>query len=367
MVSRVLLPAEFYDITSSMMLVAPTPEFTYAKLLYASDTRAQFMASDITGFLSAMPRGPRSSGAAVPDLQDMQLSLAKSIMAEAVTAVPELEGRGIGHTVRINRPQFAGGGYTLAARRVGSSQSISTTPIDVAAEQAMITIHRHVGPYAAGGTQPQPYSIDRLDSGKSVHQLAGVVGLHMQYDRWRWVDAVIASLMDSAVTHVQRAGNLTADSQFPVGNEVPVDLEMLLRAEERMRAAGIPRFSDGTYGVVLSTRQMRQLRLDPQFSRQSKFVESQNVLLNSSVVRVGESLSIMESATVPTDTTTVAGATIHRGVMFGPGALGYALDEPCRVASSNDDNYGETAKVIWVAYEGFSVLDERFMCSLRSA
>ena len=38
-VSRVTVPAEFYDITSSLMLKQPTPEFFFAKMAIAAQVR----------------------------------------------------------------------------------------------------------------------------------------------------------------------------------------------------------------------------------------------------------------------------------------------------------------------------------------
>ena len=44
--------------------------------------------------------------------------------------------------------------------------------------------------------------------------------------------------------------------------------------------------------------------------------------------------------------------------MFGKECVGYVRDaEGCRIALSSDDNYGETAKAVWISYEGLSVLE----------
>jgi len=367
MTSRLTLPSEFFDITSGMMLTAPVPEFAFAKMLFAADARAQLTKADAASFFASMQRGPRVGGGAdTPDLADMQLVLAKSIASNAISAVPELGKRGVGHTVRVNRPVFSGGGYTRAQRRIAPSASISTTPINVSQEQTSITIEMSGGPWDTANSRIAPYAISRVDSGRSVHELSAIVGMHLAYDRWKYVDSVVAELFDSGTTNVVRPAGISSDAGFPASGEVPFDMETLLRAEKALKSANVPRFPDGTYLAVLSAQQMLQLRLDPLFSRQSVFLQDQNVLQNSSVIRVGQSISIIEATTVRTDTTTVSGQTIQRGVMFGPGAVGYGLDEACRVASSNDDNYGEQAKVIWVAYEGFQVLDERFLCSMRS-
>lgn len=363
-VSRATVPSEFFDITSAMMLRQPEPEYPFAKLAFAAQARAELMATDAAAVLAATGRGPDTQGAPYADLAANQLALSAHPLAEAVVAVNELGQKGIGHTIRLNRPVFSGGGYTEAARTISSAQSISTTPIEVSAEQVSVSVKRFVGPYASGGSQPQPYAIDRLDAQRSVHSLAGVVGLHLSRDRMKWLDTVFSLAFDAGA-NVVRPGNITADGSLPASGEAGLDLDSLFRAEETLRTNNIPAFADGSYLTVVSPKQMRQLKLDPDFMRLAVFDSSRNPLGIPSIVRVGR-LSLVESNTIQTDTATISGQTIQRGCMFGPGAVGYGVADACRVASAAEDNYGEQVKVVWMAYEGFAVLDNRFIVSLRS-
>lgn len=365
--SRVTIPAEFFDITSAGMLVQPQPSFVFAQMAFAANARAELAALDAGSMLIGGRMPLPSQGASVPSLQSNQLSLGALPISESIAVVPELGQKGAGHTIRINRPVFSGGGYTEAARIVGSQQTISVTPIEVGMEQVSLTVKRYAGPFASNGTSVQPYSIDRFDAGRSVHSLVQTIGLNLQQDRMRWLDGVFSALFNSAATNIVRAGLATADSQFPTTGEAPMDLELLFRAEEVLSAANIPRFSDGRYQAILSPRQLRQLRLDPDFANQAKEETQYNTVAGSAAwINIGPGIRVAQSSTIQTDTATIAGQTIQRGVMFGPGAIGYGIDEACRVSAASDDNYGETAKVIWLAYEGMGLLDERFLCSLRS-
>lgn len=362
--SRVTLPAEFFDIVSPMMLVQPEPQRYFAQMIFASNARAELSINSGAFFNSRQPLP--ASGAPVMDLAAQQLMLARSPLGEAISVVAELGHRGVGHTIRINRPVFAGGGYTEAARVIAQSASISTTPIEVGAEQVSITVKRVAGPYASGGSSVQPYAIDRFDAGKSVHALADLVGMHLRRDRMTYLDTVVGLLFDGASSNVVRAGNLTADSQFVAGTQQPLDLDTLLRGVETLSNANIPRFADGRYMAILSPTQIRQLKTDPDWASQAREDPAYNLLTGGTYLNVGEDLKIAVSNTIQRDTATVSGATIQRGLMFGPGAIGYGLDDACRVASANEDNYGETAKVIWLAYEGLGMLDESFICGIRS-
>jgi len=359
--SRVSLPQEFFDIVSSDMLIAPQPQFAFAQMVYASNARAQLSAAGID-----MGRAQITQGQGIPSLMDMQLILSQGPFADAVRSVIDLEKPGIGHTVRINRPVLTGGQYSVAARTIASSQSISLTPIDITAEQVSITMLRVVGPASASGSGPAPYAIDRLDATRSVHQLREMVGLNLVYDRNRYLDTVIGLQFDAASNNaVVRPGSLSSDSAFPNSGETALDLDTIFRAEEQLRSTFIPTFSNGCYRLMISPKQARQLKQDPDFRASSVFIESKNPLLAPSVLRVGN-IEIIESNTLQTDSSTVAGVVIQRGVMFGPGAVGYGCGGMPEVKSANEDNYGETAKVVWVCYEGHTVLDNRFVVGVRS-
>lgn len=364
--SRVTLPQEFFDITSAGMLVQPEPAYVYAQMAFAANARAELAAVDPSALFAGGRAPLPSSGASVPGFASNQLQIGQLPIGESLAVVAELGQKGVGHTIRINRPSFSGGGYTEAARIIGSQQTISVTPIEVGMQQVSLTVKRYAGPYASGGSMPQPYAIDRFDAGRSVHQLASIVGLNLMRDRMKWLDSVIGLLFDGAVTSIVRAGGISADSSFPTVGEAPMDLELLFRAEETLSAANIPRFADGRYQAIISPRQMRQLRMDPDFANQAKEDVAYNTVTGGAWINIGPGIRVAQSTTIQTDTSTVAGQTIQRGVMFGPGAVGYGIDDACRVAPSTDDNYGETAKVIWLAYEGMGLLDERFLCSLRS-
>ena len=66
----------------------------------------------------------------------------------------------------------------------------------------------------------------------------------------------------------------------------------------------------------------------------------------------------------PTNTSSVA---IQYGHYVAPGALLGGMGRRPRCVPSTDDNYGETAKVVWLADLAFGLADNRFVLSVRSA
>lgn len=369
-VSRINLSSEFFDRTSAKMLVQPEPQYLYAQLVFMAEAQAQLRRAERLGV--STERAVGGMGADVPGFESVRLVLADNVRSEAIMTTDELAPGKVGHTIRFNRPIFTDSTYTEAARTVAASSSISTEAINLTAEQTSITIKRFAGPYGASAVQP--YAVDRFDAEHSVHSLANAVGMHLARDRWKFMDTVMGGLFDTVASgYTIFPGNsnndITADSSAFVasvtGSQRPFDVETIFRAEEKLQGANIPRFANGSYIAILSPKQVRQLRSDPAFKQLAVFDSSRNPLARSFVASIGN-VEIYVSATNATDSSTVSGVTIQHGVMFGPSKVGYANAGPCRVAAANEDNYGETAKVIWLAYEGFGNLDARFAVAMHS-
>lgn len=368
--SRVTLPNEFFDRTSAKMLVQPEPQYIYARLVFMAAAAAELRSGPNTLGISA-DRSVGGTGANVPGFQEMQLLLADNIRSEAIFVSDELAPEKVGHTIRMNRPVFSGGGYTEAARTIATSQSISTIPVDLTQEQVAITIKRVAGPYDTTNSRVAPRAIDSFDAQHSVHNIANIIGVDLARDRTKYLDTVIGGLFDTVAS-----GSLIypGDSTFSLSTDAtalatngdrPFDLETVFRTEQKLNDLNIPRFGNGKYMMTITPQQARQLRSDRDFKLLSVFEPESNPLKVAYVATIG-GVEIYASSTNTVDTSTVSGVSIHHAVAFGPGHVGYASSGPCRVIASTDDNYGETAKVIWCAYEGAAVLDSRFAVAVHS-
>lgn len=372
-VSPAWLPSEFVELTSKRMLTAPLPQFFYASMVYMADLRAQ-LAVNPGSFEWMNGRGIQPGyGAAVPDIQTMQLMLADSIRSGAIVVSDELATQP-GSVVKFNRPVFTGGGYTQAARAISSGQTISVTPIAFTGEQVPIEIARYGGPYASGGSQVQPIGVDRFMAKRGVHSMVERTGQQLHYDRDVWLDTVIATLFDSPA-----AGNVfypndpnntlsTDAAAFTVGvnGDRTFDYETILRMQAKLQQTNIPTFDDGKYRLVVNPAQAQQLLLDPQFARYAKELDDKNPLKAGFLKSIG-TVEVYMSSTNIVSTTSVSGVTINHATMFGKEIVARVADEEgCRVALSSDDNFGETQKVVWLAYEGYGLLDNRFIVTAHS-
>jgi len=372
-VSSAWLPSEFVELTAKRMLTAPVPQFFYAQMVYMADLRAQ-LAVNPGAFEWVNGRGiPAGLGEAVPGLDTMKLMLADPIRSGAIVVSDELASQP-GNVVKFNRPVFTGGGYTIASRMIAAGSSISVTPLAITGEQVPVEIVRLGGPYASGGSAVQPFGIDRYMAKRGVHSLVERVGAHLHYDRDALIDNVVATLFDSPVsTNIlypnDPNGSLSSDSSAFTANvngDRPFDYETILRMEAKLQSLNIPRFDDGLYRLVVNPAQAVQLQMDPQFARYAKENPNTNPLQAGFLKRAGTVEVYMSNSNV-VDTSTVSGVTINHAVMFGKEIVGRVADEEgCRIALSSDDNYGETAKAIWLAYEGYALLDNRFVCAAHS-
>lgn len=363
MIDESTLPSNFFTITSPKLLKQPEPQYFWNMLLASAEARSQLVASGA----DIKPSGNLSEGgvAFASELDRLMLAAA-SENAEAIM-VEESLGSGPGHTIRINRPAFSGGGYTEADRQIGPSTTISTTPIDISAEQTTITLKRIVGPHSSGGTVPQPYGMDSFDMSMGVHKISDMVALHLRRDRMVYADTVVNSYFNSPASgNTLYVGSNTADNDYTTADAGPCGAELLFRVEERLASTHIPTFSNGRWKMALHSRALRQLKSDAVYAAYAKsHADGRNPLFPGYVATLGR-LDLYEVNTIGS-AANGSSITVYKNVAFGPGAVGYGVGKRPQVQKSTDTNYGEALKVIWCAYEGLACLDDRFIVHGRTS
>lgn len=351
-ISRATVPAEFYDVTSELLLLQPEPQYFHASLIKGAMAASLSEPGDV-GIAGRLVGG---SGASYASAEEQRLMLARDLASKCVTFVPEL-GKGPGHTVRINRPAFTNTTYTEASREVPTGSTISTTPISVTSEQAQITLRRFMGPYSSAASAVAPIAIDKFDASLALHKLVELRGMHLVRDFDRFLDAVGVSLFGNVATTLYPLGAST-DNSAAVTGDYPMDYNCLVRAQKTLDEANIPMFANGKRIGVLTPNQIAQLKGDPEFQRLAVFDKSKNPLFESFVASVGD-LDIYQSNTLSTASNSNS-VTIYRAQFFGPGMVGCGMGRKPEAVSSTSDNYGETNLAMWITYMGFATLDNRF-------
>lgn len=357
-ISRLTLPENFYDVTSSMLLLQPQPQFLFASLF----KRAMAASLEMPMSLGLNGRAIESQGAQYVSANVGRRVIANDLFDGLFAARFVMNGQP-GHTVRVNRPKFALTTYTKAVRALVTGASISTTPINIGSEQNDITIKTYLGPYDQANSRVAPYGLDQLDASMGVHSMVQLAGVHLQEDFDRTFENFMITLGNSASTTIRPAG-MTADNDATVAGQFPMDYDTLNRAELSADNANIPAFADGYRLCVLTPTQLAQLKNDPQYLRMSEFHQEYNALFPG-YVRSINNMHIFKCTTLSTSNNG-SSIPIHKGMLMGPGTFMGAMGGKPVVRASTDDNYALTAKVIWSAFAEVELADSRFVTSIRT-
>lgn len=357
-IDRASLPQEFFDITSARLLVEPEPQYLYARLFVDALGAAPPMVES----LGRVDGQFGDNGAPYMSLDEMMSAYSANVFRDAVTVVPEI-GKGPGHTVRINRPAFSNGVYTLESREIPSGSTISTTGQSVTSEQVSLTLKRFGGPGYSGGTgtnSVRPLSIERFDASLSLHSLIKIADLNIKRDYHRFLHYVCATLLDGAATaNAVFPDGKSATTDFAAAGDGPMVYDMVLKAARILADANIPMFSNGKWAMVLTPKQIEQLKKDPSYKDQAVFHQEYNTLFRGMYVGTVGDFDIFRTTAMNT-TTNGGSVPVYKGHIFGPGVLGAGLGSVPRVARSTLDNFGETDLIVWLMYGAFSLLDGRF-------
>jgi hypothetical protein len=356
--SRLTLPENFYDKTSDKLLCQPQPQFVFAALFLAAIGAALPMPASIGLDGREVPSAGGAYAAPERDRLELAEKLPTSLFAVGIDF-----NASTGSAVRINRPSFPSATPTQATRKIATGQTISTTPRPIGSEQTHLILERYAGPANEANTGVAPLAIESFDANMGVHSAPSIVGTHLVNDFHRFLDAVHVTLGDSGATIYP--DGMSADNDATTAGSFPMTLEQVSRCEEEMDDANLPTLPDGSRVLMLSPKQWKQLKHDPEYKAQAEFHKEFNLLFPNYVGSVGK-FHIFKSTTLsrPTNGSSVP---VHRGIAMAPGCYMGGMGRKPRAASSTDDNYGETGKVVWIGDLAFGIADSRFFRSLRSA
>lgn len=354
---RATYPANFYDITTSMLLVKPEPQYLLAQMFLGA-MRASLTVPSMLGLAG---RDIGGVGAEYTSAEKDRLMLANPLMTEVIAAKVDFNGLP-GSTVRINRPVFSNTTYTEASRRI--TGSITTSEVNVGSEQTNLTLFTYGGPYDNTNSRIAPYGLKAFDANMGVHKAASITGTHLKRDCHRFIDSVLVSLLGLASTTVYPEG-MTAANDATSAGQFPFTYEMLSRAEQEADDANLPTFGDGFRVALLHPVQTKQMKDDPQFQRYAEKHPEYNALFPQYIASVGKT-HIFKSTTL-SSTANGSSVNVYTGHLVAPGALLGGMGRPLQVVSSTDDNYAETVKVIWKGDLAFGLADNTFVKNLASA
>lgn len=354
-------PAEFYDKTNDLLLVAPEPQYIYGAMFITA--LGLSLNPEASMGMPFQNRAIGGVGAAYSMADRDRLMLSNPMFNDLIATKVDFNAAP-GSTVRINRPVFANTTYTESSRRIASGTSISTTPITVGSQQTNLQLFKYGGPYDQGNSRVAPYGIEAFDANMGVHNAVKMHGTHLVRDYTRFIDSVQVSLLDLAATVVYPNGMATDNGATTVGS-YKFSLAQINNVEAQMDTANLPTFADGFRALVLTPVQIQQLQDDTAYQKAAQFFPEYNILFPQYVKSVGK-FHIFKSTT-NTVLANSSSVNIHYGHAIAPGCLLGGMGRRPRVMPASDDNFGETVKVLWLADLAFGLSNNALVYSVRSS
>ena len=260
-----------------------------------------------------------------------------------------------GKVCLIDQPRYLGGTFTELSRRLTEGTPVTATTQAATMGQVSITIREYAGPH--DGTDVAPVGLTDFLKRRATHNLVEYAGLLLRRDRNRWFDSVVVEFMlatsNTTTPGGTAEGSLVAD-QLLTEDELSVILRQL---QER----NIPTFSNGMYMMVISPKHLQDLKSDTKFRESVRYLGTDGALVQGHVANHG-GFMIVVSNNIPTAGVGGGGAvTGYQALAFGPEAFGWAIGMDAQARRSKDDDYSREDKLIWVAHEGFALLDDDFV------
>lgn len=370
-VNPLSLPSNFQTITQARMLSEPDSQYVFALLAKLALGLAMPLPTpaDFVG-----PNGQVGGGMLNPMLDPVsqQLKLVQDPRVAGLARIfqPKIDlGRRVGDTIRFNRPTWGTTSGTEAQQELAPDQVIGKTPLQISGTQASITIKKYGGPYGSAGVQP--FKLDRFYDNAGLVAQADIVGKHMKRSFDVWLNTTIQTRLINAAgtTNVVRPKNMTDDNTPTLVGAYPLDYDTLLRTSTTMSKTNLPTFPDGRRILFVSPEGMLQLRSDKQFRDAARFFEQYNTLFNAEV-QITPEFVIIQCNTLPV-TANTSSININTAIAVAPGVddsggpIGVAVARNPETAFSTDTNYGESLLLIWLAYLGFEVFDNRFVYAIK--
>lgn len=375
-IDRASLPANYVDFlneaSTPLLLPTPTSQFLFAQMAMAGRVSAAALranASSAREWANVI-----GGGAPVPPEMDALIRVA-DVYPGMVQGV-DVFGKGLGDTVRFQRPVYSVGGLTEDARRL-AKQTISTTGRAMQTEEVPVVLEEFIGPYASDGSGVAPFAVWNFDAAIKAAKLstAGLVSNALVYDYTYWLDTVIRDRFRLSGYTTLSDPSFSAVTEYVAGGGSEFSVEQIFRARQTIADRKWKTFSNGRYIVVVPTCFQRHMLRDPDYREMSVQHPEFNQLYgyvssidNIDFYECDTSKQYAAASTVPGDATGTVptSVTLEEAIMIGPGAVGFGTcQDPLSgamgpsVRFGDSTNYQTQTMFIWYALHAFEMLDER--------
>ena len=280
----------------------------------------------------------------------------------------------LGDTIQLNRyPYFGETGLTITARSSDEQGTIGTAdPINQEVNKVSVVLTEYNGPYNTAETKVSPLGVTEkvarqaqqkiIDGDDPLSFFNSIGGNSLKDDHDRWHDRVLCNLFLDTPNKRNPDGVVDGSTAL-TGAGSKIDEDDLGSIRETLLANDAPTFEDGLYYAVISPRIEKHLKQSSEFRSAMNYYNPEMKMRGE--IGIFEGFRFFLSTNIPV--ATINSLTAHRGVFFGPNAVGYGEGNlPLQVRMNKNDDYERFMFLIWLVYRGYSLLDSRFVVEGRT-
>lgn len=371
--------AEFAsDVTQPLLLPQPEPQYLLAQFAMAS--RLSLAALDAgADTAQQLVAGMNEAGQSISPGLD-RLVRAADMYPGFFQAMDEF-GVGKGDTIKFQRPIYATGGLTKAARELNTNETISTTGTTPQSEEVTVVLKEYHGP-DRDGNGVKPYAIWDFDDKykNSKVRLTSLATRHLVHDYTKWLNTVLHLDMSSSQYTTLTNPDYSDVSEFVDGGAQGFSMEAILRARKALTDREWMPFANGRYTCLVPTSFNIDMAADLEYQKASQYFQDGRNLIFGYIGSLQDIdffecstlVSYAAAATVAGDAagTVGSGVTLQEAILCGPGTLGVGT-APAKPSGSDsllmgpvarfadNTNYGTTTNVIWYALHALDMIDQR--------
>lgn len=335
------LTQEFVDQLSQELLIEPDPQWVFALLAGAARAGALGIPEMMgpSGAVANMEQAMSGGMGTLRLLDQRWMSVAGSFCK--VVSEPTTPGK----VILIDRPAFLDSGlFTEASRRLVEATPVSATPQAPTMGQATVTIREYAGPH--DGSNVAPIGVTDFLKRRARHDMISYVGGLLRRDRNKWVDRAILEQL------------LSTSHATDGADDAPFTEDMMSAILRKLQERNVPTFANGMYMLVISPIHLQDLKGDEKFRESVRYLGEQGALIQGHVANHG-GFMVVVSNNIPS--ATVDDQTAYQAVAFGPESVGWAIGLDAEARRSKDDDFGREDRVLWLAHEGWALLNEAFV------
>lgn len=250
----------------------------------------------------------------------------------------------------FNRPQFQGGLYTEAARRLVETTDIGAGSIALAEDSVTLTTREYGGPH--DGAAVLPFGVREFLQKRSKHDVIAWLDKMLVRDYFRFTDRVYMDLLLSTTT--VKTPNGAAEGAITAGQTFSV--AFLRTLNKVFKDLKIPTYEDGRWRLILNTKDEYDLKSDAEYKAIANPMAGSNPQFMGHVANL-EGFQIGTSTHLYTKGVGAGSAvTGYQSVGFGPFGIGHATSMAPQPRQRAENDFGRKNHVLWLSHEAFGLL-----------